>query len=279
MKLRKTYAVAALLCIVLTMTSCSAYEKALSGTFEKSAELMEDAYKNFEEAKNIIEEAVGGTGKSADSTSETNAVASTETVEAKATETTTNRESEKETEGTKETEITETTVPTTPPATAGTSLDGYYGKPLVDFMDKVSELGYTATYFNQGSDYTSILGFYSREDCASFVVGNVEEDAESKTVVVELLLKENLESAKAEAALEEKLTVVSAWLAAKNYGKSLYGEDFKIHNFAKKIAEYAQDENTWFLKAKCTVAGAEKTCEVLVSGTTDAPEVTSFDVY
>lgn len=182
------------------------------------------------------------------------------------------------------TTVAPTTVATTaavtePAETVAKLLDGYYGKPLVEFMDKVSELGYTATYFNQGSDYTSILGFYSEEDCASFVVGNVEEDAENKTVVVDLLLKENLESAEAEAALEEKLTVVSAWLAAKNYGKSLYGEDFEIHNFTKKIAEYAEDENTWFLKAKCTVAGVEKTCEVLVSGTTAAPEVTSFDVY
>lgn len=39
------------------------------------------------------------------------------------------------------------------------------------------------------------------------------------------------------------------------------------------------DEDTWFLKATCTVNGEDKTCEAKVTGTTDAPEVIFFDVY
>ena len=43
--------------------------------------------------------------------------------------------------------------------------------------------------------------------------------------------------------------------------------------------EYAEDENTWFLKAECSVDGVKMTCEAKVTGTTEAPEVLAFDVY
>ena len=52
----------------------------------------------------------------------------------------------------------------------------------------------------------------------------------------------------------------------------------------EKYAETAEDENTWFLKAGCTVKNAfgqklNKTCEARVSGTNDNPIIESFIVY
>lgn len=85
-------------------------------------------------------------------------------------------------------------IPTIPQAEAPTEqvsnqFDGYAEISLADFRAKVEELGYTATYYNQGFDYTEILGFYSDEDCDSLYIVNVLEDPNAKNVVVEILPK------------------------------------------------------------------------------------------
>lgn len=159
-----------------------------------------------------------------------------------------------------------------------TQLAGYVNKPLVDFMKKVDELGYTATYYNQGVDYTEILGFYTEEDCESFLIGSIDENPAKKTVVVDLLLKTTAENEEAESVLSDKLETGSAWVAVENYGEDLYG-DFELHYFFGKIEEYAEDADTWFLKAECTVYGTEMICEAKVTGTSNNPEVIYFIVY
>ncbi len=176
------------------------------------------------------------------------------------------------------------TQPTTEPAeepteVATNQLDGYIGKPLSDFMKQVEKLGYTATYFNQGYDYTEILSFYTEEDCESLIIEYVDEDPNKKIVYVNILPKENYELKQQEVALEEKLTAISSWMAAEKYGKYYYGESFELHYFLGKIAEDAEDENTWFLKAECTVGDYKRVCEAYVTGTTDNPEVISFDIH
>lgn len=169
--------------------------------------------------------------------------------------------------------------PTEAPAEAvDTQLDGYVNKPLVDLMKKVEELGYTATYYNQGVDYTEILGFYTEEDCESFLIGSVEENPAEKTVIVDLLLKSTVENEEAEATLTQKLSTGAAWVAAENYGEALYG-DFELNYFFGKIEEYAEDADTWFLKAECTAYGMDMTCEAKVTGTENSPEVIYFNVY
>ena len=50
------------------------------------------------------------------------------------------------------------------------------------------------------------------------------------------------------------------------------------------LAETAEDENTWFLKAECEVKNSYGTwvagvCEARVSGTTKSPQIDYFMVY
>ena len=85
--------------------------------------------------------------------------------------------------------------------------------------------------------------------------------------------------------LDGKLPVSNAWTAVKSYGKQQYPYGFKLHDIMGVLAETAQDENTWFLKATCDVTneyGAKAkdlVCEAEVAGTKDSPEVISFTVY
>lgn len=165
-----------------------------------------------------------------------------------------------------------------PTAAVANQFDGCIEMPLPEFMKKVEELGYTATYYNQGVDYTEILGFYTEEDCESFLIGSVEENPAEKTVIVDLLLKSTVENEEAKATLTEKLSTGAAWVAAENYGEALYG-DFELNYFFGKIEEYAEDADTWFLKAECTAYGMDMTCEAKVTGTENSPEVIYFNVY
>lgn len=151
----------------------------------------------------------------------------------------------------------------------------YINKPLIDLMEKVGETGYTATYYADGVDFTDFIDSL-KED---YLVGSVEEDPDAKTVKVDLLLKSNAEYDEIKAALEEKLELNSSWLAVQEYGEATYGEGFEVHYLVGKIEEYAEDENTWFLKAECTLSDSDMICEARVTGTTDSPEVIFFDIY
>ncbi len=182
-----------------------------------------------------------------------------------------------------ESAIETTTSPTTHPTEAPTEpvanqLEKYVKKPLVELMARVDELGYTATYFNQGVDFTEILTFYTEEDCKSLLVVSIDEDPFAKTVVVNLLPESFVENEDAENALRNKLEIGSAWNAVEDYGKDEFGE-FELHYLTRKIAEYADDKDTWFLKAECTFYGIEMVCEAKVTGTTAAPNVIAFEIY
>lgn len=171
----------------------------------------------------------------------------------------------------------ESTEETTDAATTA-QLDSYIGGELSDLMAAVDELGYTATYFNQGEDWTELLTMDETWP-SDFLVGSLNEDPNAKTVKVHLKLKVNAEQEEIEAALKEKLEVGYAWSAAEKYGQDIYGSDFKINYLVGQIDSYAEDADTWSLKAECELHGEEKTCEALVTGTTENPEVLSLDVY
>lgn len=174
-----------------------------------------------------------------------------------------------------ETKTEETTTAGTETSAASSPLNDYVGKPLVDYMAKADELQYTSSYFADGVDFTSFIDSLSED----YLVGDLKINEEEKTVEVTLELISNVE---ADAALEElkgKIEEGSAWIAAENYGKSQFGEDFELHYLLGKIDASAEDENTWSLKAECTVSGTDMTCEAKVTGTADAPEVIFFDVY
>ncbi len=182
-----------------------------------------------------------------------------------------------------ETTISSATHPTEAPTETPTEpvvnqFDKFVKKSLVELMARVDELGYTATYFNQGVDFTEILAFYTEEDCKSLLVVSIDEDPFAKTVVVNLLPGSFVENEDAENALRNKLEIGSAWNAVEDYGKDEFGE-FELHYLTGKIAEYADDKDTWFLKAECTFYGIEMVCEAKVTGTTETPNVIEFEIY
>lgn len=169
-----------------------------------------------------------------------------------------------------------TTTPTTeaPTEVAPNQFDGYNEKPLTEFMAAVELSDYTATYLADGVDFTDFIDSLAED----YLVGELTEDPEEKTVVVDLLLKTNAYHEEVEKELREKLEPVVAWGAVEEHCQAEHG-DFELHYLTGKIEEYAEDENTWFLKAECTIDGVDKICEAKVTGTTDAPELISLDVY
>lgn len=173
-----------------------------------------------------------------------------------------------------------TAPPTEAPTEAPTEVvpnqfDGYIEKPLTEFMAKVEELEYTAIYLDHlGNDITDGIEWIADV----YVVWELEEDPVAKTVSVEVRSVSSIEQDKMEEALKEKLETGSAWIAAEKYGEAEYG-DFELHYILGQIAIYAEDENTWHLKAECTVFGIDKVCEAEVTGTSDNPEVIYFEVY
>lgn len=149
------------------------------------------------------------------------------------------------------------------------------GTPLSDAMTKISDLGYKATYYADGVDFTEFIDDVKDD----YTTGDIKVNTADKTVDVTLELTSNLQLKDAEKALSEKLSVGAAWGAAEKYGKAQYGDSFDLNYLTGKIAATAEDENTWYLKAECKANGKDATCEAKVSGTTGSPEIVSFDVY
>lgn len=149
------------------------------------------------------------------------------------------------------------------------------GTPLSDAMTKISDLGYKATYYADGVDFTEFIDDVKDD----YTTGDIKVNTVDKTVDVTLELTSNLQLKDAEKTLSEKLSVGAAWGAAEKYGKAQYGDSFDLNYLTGKIAATAEDENTWYLKAECKANGKDATCEAKVSGTTGSPEIVSFDVY
>lgn len=149
------------------------------------------------------------------------------------------------------------------------------GTPLSDAMTKISDLGYKATYYADGVDFTEFIDDVKDD----YTTGDIKVNTADKTVDVTLELTSNLQLKDAEKALSEKLSVGAAWGAAEKYGKAQYGDSFDLNYLTGKIVATAEDENTWYLKAECKANGKDATCEAKVSGTTGSPEIVSFDVY
>lgn len=149
------------------------------------------------------------------------------------------------------------------------------GSDLSESMKTIEDMGYKATYQADGVDFTDFIDDVKDD----YLVGDMEVNEKEKTVIVNLDLASNKEAEDMEKALKKKLEVGSAWAAAEKYGQEEYGGEFDLNYLTGKIDDSAYDEDTWFLKAECEVGGEEKTCEAKVTGTTDNPEVVSFDVY
>lgn len=151
----------------------------------------------------------------------------------------------------------------------------YVGQPVAALVEKVEELGYTATYLADGVDFTEFLDSLIDD----YLTQDIEINVEKKEIIVHILFAEKLVWVEQESKLRENLEIGSAWIAVKNYGENIYGSDFELHYILGKIAESMEDENTWFLKANCTVFGVDMVCEAKVTGTTENPQVIDFYVY
>lgn len=147
-------------------------------------------------------------------------------------------------------------------------------KPIIE------KNGYKASYIYGGEDWGEVLDLYPEEELAEYLVRGIEDiDPEDKTITVELDTKTNVAYAEAEQALNEKLNQTSALIAVKEYGQRQYGDDFDLHYMMGLNDASAKDENTWSFKIEAELDDENKTVDAEVTGTTDSPEVISFDMY
>lgn len=144
----------------------------------------------------------------------------------------------------------------------------------------IEKNGYKASYIYGGEDWGEVLDLYPEEELAEYLVRGIEDiDPEDKTITVELDTKTNVAYAEAEQALNEKLNQTSALIAVKEYGQRQYGDDFDLHYMMGLNDASAKDENTWSFKIEAELDDENKTVDAEVTGTTDSPEVISFDIY
>lgn len=144
----------------------------------------------------------------------------------------------------------------------------------------IEKNGYKASYIYGGEDWGEVLDLYPEEELAEYLVRGIEDiDPEDKTITVELDTKTNVAYAEAEQALNEKLNQTSALIAVKEYGQRQYGDDFDLHYMMGLNNASAKDENTWSFKIEAELDDENKTVDAEVTGTTDSPEVISFDMY
>lgn len=164
------------------------------------------------------------------------------------------------------------------------------GNPLPELVRYMNESDYKAKYIaeNSGDDFTDWISDEPEVAESFLVYGCGEINKTEKTVTVYILGIETAEERKKTALNEDKLNSkldeYVAWDYVEQYGKREYPYGFKLHYMLDKYAATAEDENTWFLKAGCTVTNAYGTkadyvCEARVSGTEDNPKITYFVVY
>lgn len=171
-------------------------------------------------------------------------------------------------------------------------LEALSGQSLYNAMQQISDLGYTATYYHADSnmEYNGEISAFTDDELQNkWVVTECDDiDTDKKTLSVYINTKKNIEEASSqqavEAALSEKLSASTAWQAVDEYGQSQYIYGFDLHTILGVLAEEAEDENTWYLKAEVTItneynAEVEMTCEARVTGTDANPKVIDFSVY
>lgn len=174
--------------------------------------------------------------------------------------------------------ITESTKKATEKSTEKTEADelaALSGTPLTDAMKTIKKLGYKATYYADGEDFTDFIDDLKDD----YTTGDLKINEDAKTVDITLVLTSNIKADKEQKELAKKLNIGTAWNTAEKYGRKKYGKDFDLKYLTGKIAENADNKNTWFLKAECTLNGEKKTCEAKITGSTDNPKIKSFDVY
>lgn len=170
-------------------------------------------------------------------------------------------------------------------------INALVGKNVNEAKSVISSLNYTATYLHENTleDFTSMMGYEEESELNNWLIREVFDlDSSNKEVTFYVNHTENIERIEKEdqqrKQLEAKLDPIDAWEAAQSYGKKQYPYGFKLHYLVGRLAERPEDDNTWFLKATCTIENEygnkyDANCEAKVTGTTDNPVVTYFVVY
>ena len=176
---------------------------------------------------------------------------------------------------------------------AHSDIENLKGKSVYKAIKVAEKYGYTPVFRNavtksDFSVYSLEYDFTKKElkECLITKIKSIDED--NKEIVFLFKTGYQIESEdekkSTEATLESKLGATYAWGAVMTYGENAYPYGFKLNIATEMYAETAVDEDTWFLKAGCTVENAygnkvDATCEARVTGTSDNPEVIYFNVY
>lgn len=165
-------------------------------------------------------------------------------------------------------------------------LNAMTGQSLYDGITAANEYGFSVECKseNNGQDLTDYINESDDNEKKSYEITDVLAVGGSKSVTFTVANELDKEEISIKETLSSKIDNGHAWIAMKEYGESQYPNGFDLDSITGRISEDALDENTWFLKATCTVTGSdgtseEFTCEANVSGTNEIPEVTNFSVY
>lgn len=164
----------------------------------------------------------------------------------------------------------------------------YEGEPLYELEAYVSQLGYTATYLdeNTGQDMTDTIADMKWSELKEYVVVSVEDaNDEEKTASFRVDTKENqarkANQDKLNKELEKKMPYIGAFQEVEKYGQKRYPHGFKLHYMLGQQVAEALNENTWHLRASCTITRAngteeKKDCDAEVTGNAKNMKVISF---
>ena len=114
-----------------------------------------------------------------------------------------------------------------------------------------------------------------------FVVTGQTINDKNATLTIDYgsVVEQNNAQADREAKLESKLSIITAMSSCEIYGERNY-RNFKMHSIVGKIAEYAIDDDTWFLKYTADANGYKNlNMECYVTGTDSSPVVKDFKLY
>lgn len=173
--------------------------------------------------------------------------------------------------------------------------EGAIGQPAINILNELEELGFTVSLKHAISqmDFTTSIHFESDptdpETYIPWIITDLDSfDETSKSASFFINTQERIDELDAEDAqrdtLEAKLDPSAAWGTMDLYGKNEYPNGFKLNISKGMLAETAEDENTWFLKARCQVRSLSGTwidyvCEANVTGTTASPQIDYFIIY
>lgn len=171
-------------------------------------------------------------------------------------------------------------------------VDDYVGKDAREAYNTLEAAGYDVRFvfdrannggFTEDGFQEYILQEFDIDSYSELPYVVTGQSANGKTITLKVdystVVESNNAQAQREEALEKKLGIVESMTACQQYGERNYS-GFKMHSILGKIAEYASDDDTWFLKYTVDADGRKNmTMECSVTGTSANPAVKSFMIY